>query len=92
MGRRFTVAEARANLPNLLHAVEHGEQVEITRRGKPVAVVLSFPDWQRLGHASGGFWSDFLAWREGVRDEDVALPDDWAEGLRDRSPGRDVSL
>jgi prevent-host-death family protein len=92
MARRFTVAEARAHLPNLLHAVEHGEQVEITRRGKPVAVVLSFPDFQRLEHGPGGFWNDFLAWRNSVRDDDLALPDDWAGSLRDRSPGRDVKL
>lgn len=33
------VAEAKARLSELLDKVEQGEQVTITRRGKPVAVV-----------------------------------------------------
>lgn len=31
-----SVAEAKNSLPKLLHAVENGENVVITRRGKPV--------------------------------------------------------
>lgn len=34
-----TVAEAKAKLSELLKRVEAGEQVTITRRGKPVAVM-----------------------------------------------------
>ncbi len=92
MKRTFTVAEARMNLPNLLHAVEHGEQVEITRRGKPVAVVLSIADYQRLGRTTSGFWNDFAAWRASTAPEDLDLPEDYFSTLRDRSPGRDVKL
>lgn len=36
-----TVAEAKAKLSELLKRVEAGEQVVITRRGKPVARMLS---------------------------------------------------
>ncbi|QCH14407.1 type II toxin-antitoxin system prevent-host-death family antitoxin [Synechococcus sp. CB0101] len=32
--RRLTVAQAKAQLSALLDAVEHGEDVEITRRGR----------------------------------------------------------
>jgi prevent-host-death family protein len=35
--RSLTVAEAKANLSSLLKAVEAGEDIEITRRGIPVA-------------------------------------------------------
>lgn len=37
MGRAVSVAEAKAHLSELLKAVEEGETIEITRRGKPVA-------------------------------------------------------
>ncbi len=33
-------AEARATLPDLLTRVEHGEEVTITRHGRPVAVIV----------------------------------------------------
>ena len=35
--RSVSVAEAKAHLSELLEAVERGERVEITKRGKPVA-------------------------------------------------------
>ncbi|MEB3321844.1 MAG: type II toxin-antitoxin system prevent-host-death family antitoxin, partial [Synechococcaceae cyanobacterium] len=38
--RRFSVAEAKAQLSALLQAVEAGEEVEITRRGTPVARLI----------------------------------------------------
>jgi antitoxin (DNA-binding transcriptional repressor) of toxin-antitoxin stability system len=34
-----TVAEAKAKLSELLREVEAGEQITITRRGKPIAVL-----------------------------------------------------
>ena len=36
----MTVSEARAALPELLTRVEAGEEVTITRHGRPVAVVV----------------------------------------------------
>ena len=43
MGRVMTsrsVAEARRELPGLIHSVERGAVVEVTRRGQPVAVLV----------------------------------------------------
>jgi prevent-host-death family protein len=36
----MTVSEARAALPELLSRVEDGEEVTITRHGRPVAVIV----------------------------------------------------
>lgn len=36
----MTISEARASLPELLTRVEAGEEVTITRHGRPVAVVV----------------------------------------------------
>lgn len=38
--RQVTVAEAKAQLSSLLNAVESGEPVLITRRGKPIAEIV----------------------------------------------------
>lgn len=42
-GRSVSVAEAKAHLSELLTAVENGEAVSITRRGKPVASLIPTP-------------------------------------------------
>jgi antitoxin (DNA-binding transcriptional repressor) of toxin-antitoxin stability system len=36
----LTVSQARASLPELLNRVEEGEEVTITRHGRPVAVLV----------------------------------------------------
>ncbi|KAF0166960.1 MAG: prevent-host-death family protein [Rhodocyclaceae bacterium] len=51
-----TVADAKSHLSALLNDVEAGEDVVITRRGKPVARLVPEP-------RSGGFdWSDLREW------------------------------
>jgi antitoxin (DNA-binding transcriptional repressor) of toxin-antitoxin stability system len=48
----MTVSEARAALPQVLDRVAEGEEITITRHGRPVAVVVR-PDimWSRRTHA-----------------------------------------
>lgn len=48
----MTVSEARAALPQVLDRVAEGEEITITRHGRPVAVVVR-PDimWSRRAHA-----------------------------------------
>jgi antitoxin (DNA-binding transcriptional repressor) of toxin-antitoxin stability system len=46
----MTVSEARAALPDLLSRVEAGEEVTITRHGRPVAVLVR-PDALRSRRA-----------------------------------------
>ena len=47
----MTVSEARASLPEILDRVLAGEEVTITRHGKPVAVVVR-PDNLRVRRAA----------------------------------------
>jgi prevent-host-death family protein len=42
-----SVAEARNRLPELIRAMEEGEQVIITRHGKPVAQIAPAPRERR---------------------------------------------
>lgn len=50
----MTVSEARAALPQVLDRVVAGEEVTITRHGKPVAVVVR-PDSLRARRAGAAF-------------------------------------
>ncbi len=50
MERQWTVSEARANLPDLIRRVEGGDEVTITRHGRPVAMLVH-PDALRHRHA-----------------------------------------
>jgi prevent-host-death family protein len=51
--RRVSVAEAKNKLPALIHEAEaNGDPVEITRRGKTVAVLVSSTEYGR--HKSRG--------------------------------------
>ena len=41
MAKRYSIAEARSNLSSIVDQAEAGQEIELTRRGKPVAVVVS---------------------------------------------------
>lgn len=87
--REFTVAEARNQLPNLLHLVESSGSVQISRRGKPVAVVMSIEEYQNFRRQSasfGEFLTDFRA------THDLSGLDEVFENLRDPSLGRSAPL
>jgi len=88
MSRQLSVAEAKNGLPALVHDVEVGEPVEITRRGRPVAVILSIHEYRRLRGEQPDFWAALQAFR--ATTDLVALDAASAfADLRDPSAGRD---
>ncbi len=92
MGKTYSVAEARAHLPELLDEVEEGSDVQLTRRGRPVAVVLSSQRYEALQSDRPTFSDAYRAFLKRHRPEDIALDDAFFESLRDRTPGRRVKL
>ena len=92
MAHRYSVAEARAHLPAILVQAEAGEAVELTRRGRPVAVVLSCEAFERLRSERPRFVDTYRAFLEKFPLEAVGLERDFAASVRDRSPGRQVKL
>ncbi len=48
MSQEVTVAEAKKQLSGWVRRAEHGETVVITRRGKPVAALVSSEDLEQL--------------------------------------------
>jgi hypothetical protein len=72
--------------------VESGPAVEITRRGRTVAVLLSASEYERLTSDKRGFWDAVEEFRRSVDPALLEPVDEIFEPVRDTSPGRDVDL
>lgn len=92
MQKEYSIAEAKNNLPSIIHQVEKGPAVKLTRRGKPVVVLLSMNEFERLNLSNAGFWNSLMSFRQMIKSEGVAISERDFEGLRGRSPGREVEL
>ncbi len=55
MPKQYSIAEARNHFTAIVRDVEREAAVELTRRGKPVAVLLSVQEYKRLSSNKGGF-------------------------------------
>jgi prevent-host-death family protein len=90
MAKQYSVAEAREKLSHVIQEAEQGAAVELTRRGKPVAVVLSLDAYERLSRKPRSFWASYQEFRRKFGDVEVETQDAFAD-VRDPSPGRDFS-
>ena len=91
MAKQYSIAQARDRLPAIVHEAEVGDAIELTRRGKPVAVVMSLREYQQVVRGQVGFTAAFNAWQRGVNVEALGFTDEDFADVRDRSPGRDSS-
>ena len=89
---RVSVAEARQNFARLIEKARLGKAIEITRRGEPVAVLLSASDYLTLTGERPSFIEEVDRVRERLGIEDLGIGDAEFEGLRDESLGREVAL
>jgi prevent-host-death family protein len=92
MQKQFSIAEAKNRLSTIIHYVEKGPCIELTRRGKPVVVLLSIQEYERLSRKYTGFWSAVSEFRRKVEDEGIEISGRDFNGLRDLSSGREVEL
>ena len=93
--RQYSIARARDRLTYLVHVAERGEPIELTRRGKPVAVLVSVEDFERIPPApKHKSFEEFVEeWRASMTPEELEEldPDEVFRDARDKSPGRDFS-
>ena len=92
MLKRYAVTDARANLPTIVNEVEAGNQIELTRRGKPVAVVISGREYARLRSERPHFADAYRIFLTRVRLRKIDAESDAFDGLRDTGTGRKVNL
>lgn len=80
-----TISHLKNHLPELVHNVEQGEDIQITRHGKPVAVIVSLERYNRALGGGKGIFNSYLDWRkqhpgiEGFTDKEI-------EAMRDKEP------
>ncbi len=92
MKKQFSISEAKNRLPAIIHEVENGPAVQLTRHGKPVVVILSASQYQLLVYKKKDFWSALSNFKENFQDSEFKIEDADFDNLRDPSDGREVDL
>jgi prevent-host-death family protein len=92
MPKRYSIADARSNLPSIVDQAEAGQAIELTRRGIPVAVIVSLRELERLRGTRTQFSDTYRRFLESHSLREVGLDADFFEPTRDRERGRKVSL
>jgi prevent-host-death family protein len=92
VAKTYTIASARAKLSDIVDEVEAGSEVELTRRGKKVAIVMSAARYARLRGQRVAFMTAYETFRAGHDLADAGLDRSFARGLRQRDVGRPVKL
>ena len=91
MTEKYSIAEARSNLPRLIREAEQGKTVELTRRGKTVAVLLGQKKFERLSTGRRSFAETYQEFKATVDLEELDMdPDEIFAGVRDTTPGRHI--
>jgi prevent-host-death family protein len=83
MSKSYSVADARARLPKILDDVEAGKDVQLTRRGRPVAVVLSPLRYEMLCSEHTNFGDAYHAFLGRHAPEEIGLEPGFFSSLRD---------
>ena len=92
MSARYSIAEARAQLPAIIVKAASGVHVELTRRGQPVAVLISSHQFERLCGRRESFGNSYKRFLAKFKLKEIGLNREFSSSLRDRSLGRQVSL
>jgi prevent-host-death family protein len=95
MTTTYSIAEARDRFAALIRQVEQAQSpVQVTRRGQPVAVILSQEEYETLlaRPPQKDFWTAYLEWREkwDVDNMDIDPDEIWGD-VRDRTPAPDAN-
>jgi prevent-host-death family protein len=92
MAWRYSIAEARSQLPTIIDQAESGLEVELTRRGEPVAVVVSTREFERLRGRRLHFSDAYQRFIAKYALKSIGVDPEFSTSVRDRTPGRDVAL
>jgi prevent-host-death family protein len=92
MSRRYSIAQARSRLPSIIDQAEAGVDIELTRRGHPVAVLVSRREFDRLRGKRVHFGDAYRKFLETHSLREIGVDEDLAASTRDRTAGRKVSL
>ncbi|HEX9365295.1 MAG TPA: type II toxin-antitoxin system Phd/YefM family antitoxin [Vicinamibacterales bacterium] len=91
VSKRYSIADARTSLAAIVDQAEAGRKVELTRRGRAVAVVISLREFERLRGGRRPFAKAYGAFLEKYRPSEIGPGADFPPP-REKDPGRKVSL
>jgi prevent-host-death family protein len=92
MSKRYSIAEARSNLPMLIDEAEAGGEVELTRRGKPVAVLISPKQLEKLRSDRPRFADAYRTFLQQHALQEVGVEGGFFQAGRKKVTARKVSL
>lgn len=92
MPRRYSIADARSSLPHIVDQAEAGVEVELTRRGQPVAVVVSRRTFDRLREKRGQFSEAYQRFLARFSLDEIGFEQAEPPTTRDKTSGRPVVL
>jgi prevent-host-death family protein len=86
----YSIAEARNRFAEILHDLKHVSRVEVTRRGRPVAILISVEEFEALCAGNITFASAYDAFRDTHDLAKEGIEAKVFENLRDASLGREI--
>jgi len=92
MPKRYSIAEARSSLPTIVDQAEAGAEIELTRRGKPVAVLISHRQLERMRSDRPRFIDAYGAFLKKHSLEAIGVDGSIFERDRKKIAGRKVDL
>jgi prevent-host-death family protein len=92
MSKIYSVAAARARLPQILDEVESGKDVQLSRRGRLVAVVVSGERYESLRSDRAQFGDSYRSFVQRHSLAEIGLDTDFFDSARDKGAGRQVRL
>jgi len=92
MPKRYSIAQARAALATIVAQVEAGTDVELTRRGEPVAIVMSPNEYARLRGGQSDFSQAYRRYLKNHGAAGAGVDAAFFAELRHRTDGRRVEL
>jgi prevent-host-death family protein len=92
MPKDYSIAEARNQFAAIVHDLKTTPSIQLTRRGKLVAVLLSIEEYERLVAGRTGFWENYELFRKLVDLNAVDIdPDIVFADARDPAQGRELT-
>jgi prevent-host-death family protein len=90
MAHKYSLAEAKAQLPAIIDQAEEGETIELTRHGKSIAVVISLAEFERLkgSRSRSKFGDTYRAFLDKFSLTEVGVDKRFAASTRNRARGR----
>jgi prevent-host-death family protein len=92
MRKKYSISDARSNLPHVVREAEAGQAVELTRRGHAVAVLLSTAEYGRLRESRRSFAQAYADFRGRYDLEEIGVDESVFLRARDPTEGRKVDL